>query len=89
MMGCSVSKVDQIVSDFFCSDDQDLTIGVAVSGGSDSVALLLALTRVFPVERIKAVTIDHGLRVDAPYEAEWVGRLCSIKGVGHLSLIHI
>ena len=83
MMGCSVPKVDQTVSDFFCSDDQDLTIGVAVSGGSDSVALLLALTRVFPAERIKAVTIDHGLRVDAPYEAEWVGRLCSIKGVGH------
>ena len=42
-------------------------LGVAVSGGSDSVALLHALSQVFSAQRnmLHAVTVDHGLR-DAP-----------------------
>jgi tRNA(Ile)-lysidine synthase len=59
----------------------DLPLGLAVSGGGDSVALLLlAVEAGLPVA---AVTVDHGLRAEAAAEAEWVGTLCARLGVRH------
>lgn len=60
---------------------------VAVSGGSDSLALLQLLmafgaTRsAFP--EIVAVTIDHGLRPESALEAQYVATLCRQAGVSH------
>jgi tRNA(Ile)-lysidine synthase len=57
------------------------TIGVAVSGGGDSTALLhLALAAGF---RVEAVTVDHGLRAESAYEAEQVAKACAALGVIH------
>ena len=61
----------------------DAVIGVAVSGGSDSVALLLALRAAFPEAHLRAATVDHGLRIEAKQEAQWVSALCAELGIDH------
>ena len=72
---------------YFLQDaTRDDVIGVAVSGGSDSVALLLALQEVWPVSKMRAVTVDHGLRSEAVYEANWVGNLCASVEVPHTTI---
>ncbi|MCH8616371.1 tRNA lysidine(34) synthetase TilS [Sphingomonas sp. SM33] len=59
--------------------------GVAVSGGADSLALLLLAADVRPGE-IEAATVDHGLRAESRAEAEAVGDLCEQLGVPHAIL---
>lgn len=59
-------------------------IGVAVSGGGDSIALLhLALRAGF---RVQAVTVDHALRAESGAEASGVADLCATLGVRHAVL---
>jgi len=58
---------------------------VAVSGGPDSLALLL-LTHALLGDRCVAATVDHGLRPEATEEAAWVADLCATRGIGHAVL---
>jgi tRNA(Ile)-lysidine synthase len=60
----------------------DRRIGIAVSGGPDSFALLLlaAATR---SGRIEAATVDHALRSESREEAEMVATVCHRLGVPH------
>lgn len=59
-------------------------VGVAVSGGSDSVALLQLLVAACPAgSTVSAVTINHDLRVEAAEEARFVARLCDKLGAEH------
>jgi tRNA(Ile)-lysidine synthase len=64
-------------------------IGVAVSGGSDSLALLFAAAA-WSVSgegpAVEAVTVDHGLRPEAAAEAAHVGEICTGLGVPHTVL---
>jgi tRNA(Ile)-lysidine synthase len=59
----------------------------AVSGGADSIALLTALTRFFPVKEKKipviALTIDHGIRPaeESEGDALFVEMYCKKLGV--------
>src|SRR5437764_6063201 len=76
--------------DRFCADldaliARDARIGVAVSGGPDSLALLL-LTAAARPGQVEAATIDHGLRPEAPDEAAMVAAVCSRLGVRHATL---
>jgi tRNA(Ile)-lysidine synthase len=57
-------------------------IGVAVSGGPDSLALLLLGAEERP-GLIRAATVDHGLRPEARAEAEGVASLCADRGIPH------
>ncbi len=60
-------------------------IGLAVSGGPDSLALLL-LARTALLGQISVATVDHGLRVEAADEAVMVGSVCEEMGISHITL---
>ena len=63
-------------------------IGVAVSGGGDSIALLHLVHRCAPHAgwKVEAVTVDHALRDASAAEAESVAAYCATLGVPHASL---
>jgi len=68
--------------------DADSPIIVAVSGGSDSIALLLlASSWAKSVDAsLQVVTIDHGLRPEAAAEAAFVSGVSEGLGLPHLTL---
>src|SRR5688572_11672867 len=57
-------------------------LGVAVSGGPDSLALLLLAAAARP-GLVEAATVDHALRPESRAEAEMVAALCERIGVPH------
>ena len=59
--------------------------GVAVSGGPDSLALLLLAEAAFP-GGFQAATVDHGLRPENAREAQDVAALCRRLAVPHAVL---
>ncbi|WP_249276454.1 tRNA lysidine(34) synthetase TilS [Sphingomonas baiyangensis] len=60
-------------------------IGLAVSGGPDSMALLTLTAAVLP-GRCMAATVDHRLREGSADEAAMVARHCAAIGVPHIIL---
>lgn len=58
---------------------------MAVSGGPDSVALLLLAHAALP-GKVAAATVDHGLRPESATEAQFVTDLCDRLGVPHTTL---
>ncbi|MEO0357009.1 MAG: tRNA lysidine(34) synthetase TilS [Pseudomonadota bacterium] len=61
-------------------------IGLAVSGGSDSMALLHLARHAFPDTPLYCATVDHGLRPEATGEAAMVADVCSRLDVRHTIL---
>ena len=61
---------------------------LAVSGGSDSLALLHAFARLPQEKRppLRVATVDHALRDEARAEAEFVSKVCSGLGLPHAIL---
>lgn len=57
-------------------------IGIAVSGGPDSMALLLLAESAYP-GRVYAATVDHRLRPESAEEAAMVARFCFARGIPH------
>jgi tRNA(Ile)-lysidine synthase len=57
-------------------------IGIAVSGGPDSMALLLLAHLNFPGQ-ICAATVDHQLRPEAADEARFVAEICAARDIPH------
>jgi len=63
-------------------------VAVAVSGGADSMALLL-LTAAWAAARrgrVAALTVDHGLRPESALEAGQVARWAEGRGIAHRTL---
>lgn len=63
----------------------DAKLGLGVSGGPDSMALLHLAAAAIP-GRIEAATVDHGLRPEAMREAAMVARACVALDVPHSTL---
>lgn len=62
-------------------------IAVAVSGGSDSMALLRLVEQwSHPHIKISVLTVDHGLRPEAAAEAIKVAEWCALLGIEHHTL---
>lgn len=73
--------------DRFRNDLDDLItpgtrFGVAVSGGPDSLSLLLLAAAARPGE-VEAATVDHCLRAESREEADMVAGVCQRLGVPH------
>lgn len=60
-------------------------MGLAVSGGPDSLALLLLAHAALP-GRIAVASIDHGLRAEAASEVGFVERLCAQRSIPFAAL---
>ena len=56
-------------------------IGVAVSGGGDSMALLALVHALAPSAQIFAATVDHKLRDTAAAEIDLVKAFCASKQI--------
>ena len=65
--------------------NSELRLGLAVSGGPDSMALLWLAHAALP-GRIAAATVDHGLRAEGAAEAAGVAEVCAALGVDHAVL---
>jgi tRNA(Ile)-lysidine synthase len=59
-------------------------VGICVSGGADSLALLLLAKAALP--NIEAATVDHGLRAESGSEAVYVAEICAQLGAEHTIL---
>ena len=81
MASVSPSQVDRFRADLKLLIDGG-RIGVAVSGGPDSMALLRLAAAALP-GRVEAATVDHGLRPEAVDEAKLVASVCQGLGVRH------
>jgi len=70
------------------SENEPKTVGIAVSGGGDSMALLHAAIHRADLAgtALEAVTVDHGLREEAAEEANMVARYCATFGIPHTTL---
>ena len=64
-------------------------LAVAVSGGADSMALLLMAQEWAAGVKgsVTALTVDHGLRPEAAREAKQVTRWCKSRGIAHRTLV--
>ena len=59
----------------------DVPVGLAVSGGGDSVALLHLVARLGG--RVTVASVDHGLRAEAASECAMVAQICAGYGMSH------
>jgi len=80
-----VALVDRFRADLDTLIDPGTRFGIAVSGGPDSLALLLLAESSRPGE-FEAATVDHGLRPESAAEAKMVADLCEEMDVPHAIL---
>jgi len=64
----------------------DRPVGLAVSGGPDSLALLLLAHATLREGRFAVATVDHGLRAQSAQEAAHVAAICAARGIAHTTL---
>jgi tRNA(Ile)-lysidine synthase len=77
-------RLTQQVSDAFLPHPPAV-LGVAVSGGGDSTALLHLMHGFCALQgtKLRAVTVDHGLRKGSDAEAQAVADFCHSHGIAH------
>src|SRR5690242_17255544 len=84
-MAPDAALVDRFRDDLDALSAADDRIGIAVSGGPDSLALLLLAAAARPGQ-VEAATVDHGLRQESRAEAGFVASVCEQLGVPHAIL---
>lgn len=79
------AKAQNLLSSFDCINEKGPVL-VAVSGGSDSLALLFLAASWAAQNRreLHAVTVNHGLREEAESEAAFVSSICERLDVPHV-----
>lgn len=77
-----VELASRFATDLNALIDPGKRVGIAVSGGPDSLALLLLAAAARP-GKIEAATVDHCLRPESRAEATKVGEICDRLGVSH------
>ena len=82
----AAEAIERFAADLDALIPADASVGVAVSGGPDSLALLLLAAAARP-GRVEAATVDHGLRAESADEAALVAGLCAKLGVEHHTLV--
>jgi tRNA(Ile)-lysidine synthase len=80
-----MSVIDRFRRDLDALVGPDAKLGIAVSGGPDSLALLFLAAEARP-GRVEAATVDHALRPESRAEAEIVAEVCARLGVPHVIL---
>ena len=82
----SGKMIEQVVSNL--ASLKLSSCGIAVSGGSDSIALFHIITEWEAENKpeIFVASVDHGLRSESKAEVEFVKKICEMKGVKHFSL---
>ena len=78
----SADLLDRFAADLDPLVPRDTSLGIAVSGGPDSLALLLLAAAARP-GMVEAATVDHGLRRGSAGEAQFVGSVCDGLGIPH------
>jgi tRNA(Ile)-lysidine synthase len=81
----ATAPLDRFRRELHAMVGRDEPIGLAVSGGPDSIALLLLAAEARPL-KVEAATVDHALRPESRAEAEMVASLCEKIGVPHAIL---
>ena len=86
-MNDNAAQIENTLRDAFNGDVPD-RLGIAVSGGGDSMALMYAASRFFGGAQttLCAATVDHGLRPEAASEAEFVKSAAGTLGLAHNTL---
>src|SRR5436190_6863535 len=84
-MSPAAEAIERFAADFDALSPAESRVGLAVSGGPDSLALLLLAAAARP-GRIEAATVDHRLRPDSRKEADFVADVCHRLGVPHKTL---
>ena len=74
--------LDRFAADLDALAPQGTRLGIAVSGGPDSLALLLLAAAARP-GMVEAATVDHGLRRKAKQEARFVASVCAKLAIPH------
>lgn len=76
-----------VLSSFLASLTDTRPLGVAVSGGSDSLGLLYRLSQIAAPARLIALSVDHGLREGSADEARHVKSLSRRLGLRQETLV--
>jgi tRNA(Ile)-lysidine synthase len=84
-MDAGQASIERFRNDLDALVAQGAKIGVAVSGGPDSLALLL-LTAAARPDFLEVATVDHALRRESRAEAEFVASVCERLHIPHTIL---
>jgi tRNA(Ile)-lysidine synthase len=85
-MTVAAGAIERFAADLDALEPPNARIGVAVSGGPDSLALLLLAAAARPGS-VEAATVDHGLRSESAEEAAMVASLCETLSLPHRTLL--
>ena len=78
----------QVIADFIEKHQiKNETIAIGVSGGADSLALVLMFKAVYPQRQLVALTVDHKLRPSSGEEAHYVAKVMKKCGIEHHILV--